>query len=656
MSQTSKTIMGSFKAILMTIVIGLLLVSLAIWGVADAFTPKTKDAAAMVGDNKITLVEFDAFFRRQLRDENRKATNRLSTKQAYNRGFHGTVLNQLITENLIQLDADTLGVDVNRADARRFVEGLDVFNNVLTGKLDEAKLAQRLAQSDSRQSRKQFERDIRKALRQEQTMSSIVSGIQSPTEFADQQYKFMLEARTANLLRLTGNAIEKAEDPSDEVLKEYIAKNPNPYIAPEYRQFTLLRVEVEDYIVDMEASDEEIADQFDYKIKTGKLGTQETRSLTQLVSPTQEKADLVTAALNDGTSIAAVVTQFELDDPIDYSDIFADATHDSKTGELAFTLAANTAQTLEGSFGTWYSVMTTGITPAIVPDLKTETPSIALEIKTEKAQRFVYDLQDSLQSALSEGKTIEDAAKTNGVSAASFDFMARTGALENGEVLNGNDIIAGVAKDDAILKEIFLSEIGYEGDIFETSKKGIAAIRVDARKDSAQRPFDTIRDRALGAWHIENTTERLDVLLDTVADRITAGETLDVIAADLGDGVNVQTASITRIQRGLPDVSQQTNARLFEARIGRTIRGTGANGIDRIIGSITEIEPHTELAIASIASTLEDQASTALNDDIQRAYHAAMLKANPTQILSENIKQILGVTGKDVGPDAEIAQ
>lgn len=643
MSNVTKSIASSFKTIVMAIVVGLLLVSLAIWGVSDAFTPQTKDAAAMVGKEKITLVEFDNFFRRRLRDENRKLDDRLSTKQAYERGFHISTLNQLVTEKLIQLDADTLGVDVNRADARRYVEGLDVFNNVITGKLDEAKLAQRLAQSDARQSRKQFEVDVKKALRQDQTMTSITAGIVAPISYADQQYKFMTEQRTVKLLSLTRNAVPKPTDPTEDELKAYIDENATAYIAPEYRKFTLLRVEAADILADMEVTEEEIAEQFDYKVKVGRLGTEETRSLTQVVTADKETADLVTNAVNNGKTISEIITELNLEAPVTYEDVLETAILDSNTGEVAFAADLNKAQTTEGSFGTWYSVIVTNINTGSVPDLETERDSIVLEIKTEKAQRFIYDIQDKTQSALAEGNTIEEAAKANGISAASYDYISRNGQTQDGNIMTGNVQVGGISKDDTILQEAFVSDKGFEGDIFETSTKGIAAIRVDEIKESTQRPFEEVKDQALLGWRLHKANEALGELMNSLADRALAGETFEQLAASIDQGASVTEANMSRLTRGLQTLSPETNARLLEARIGQTIRGTGANGLDRIISKVTEIKPNEEVLNGAIADTLKGQAEATINNDIQQAYHAALLQAHPARTMSENIKKILSI-------------
>ena len=497
----SQSVFGSFKKIILgtlfILLIGFLLIGLAMFGVTDAFISQSRDAAAMVGKEKVSLNDFDKFFRSRLSDINKEAPERMTTKQAYARGLHQQVANTLITETLIQLDADDLGLAVNGRDALELVEGLDVFNNEITGKFDKEKMLQQLYRIDRNMSPKQLEEDIHQQIRREQTIASILAGIVAPKVFADQQYKYMTEQRTVKLLRLNKVAVPVAEDPSDEELKAFIEISNTAYIAPEYRRFTLLRMEPENVLPDVEVSEEEIISQYEYKIKAGQLGTEETRSYQQLVANDKEHADKITAAINAGKNIETAVAEFGLEAPLVYENSGPGASSDPKTGEAAYKTATTGAQTIEGSFSSWYSVVVTNIKPKIVPSIESQRASLTQELKTNKANQFLYDASKIIQDGIDQGMTLEEAGKAAGVSVASYDFTSRLGQTRSGQRLEGLPYALGIATDDKILKEIFLSDLGYDNDVFETSNAGIAAIRIDEIKESAPRPFAEIRDKAL---------------------------------------------------------------------------------------------------------------------------------------------------------------
>jgi len=192
------------------------------------------------------------------------------------------------------------------------------------------------------------------------------------------------------------------------------------------------------------------------------------------------------------------------------------------------------------------------------------------------------------------------------------------------------------------LKEIFISDLGYDNDVFETSNVGIAAIRIDEIKESAPRPFAEIRGRALVAWHIKHTNEALAELSNVLITRIEAGENLEALATEIGKGAEVSETTMIRAAR-TPGLGAQVLVNLFEARVGQTVRGTADNGLDRIIGQVLTITPNADALSGSIVDTLRGQTVESINSDIQAAYHAALLKENPARILTENIERTLGL-------------
>lgn len=643
----SQSVFGSFKktlgAVFFVLLVGMLLIGLSMFGVTDAFMSKNKDAAATVGNEKITLPEFNSFFDRRLSEYNKTAPERVSSKQAYERGLHGQVLNTLITEQLIQIDADNLGLAVNKRDALALVESYEVFNNEITGKFDVQKVMELRSYGNRDLTPKQIEKDVHKEIRRNQAFSSLEAGLVAPSVFADQQYKFMTEQRDVKLLVLTPDAVTKPADPSDEELQEFIKASVAGYTAPEYRRFTLLRMELFNVLPDIEVTEDEIKKHFDYKVRIGQLGTDETRSYQQLTAKDKEQADKITAALNSGKEVAAVMAEFTLDVPEVYTNAKPGTSVDPNTDEAAFKMDKNTAQTVASSFGGWYSVLVTGITPKITPDLESQRAALTKELRTNKAKQVLYNASKIVQDGITEkSMTLEEAGLAGSVSVASFDYMSRLGETQSGAKLKGIANILGVATDDKILKEIFLADLGFDGDVFETTAEGIAAVRVDEIKESAPRAFEDVREKALAAWHAKKADEALAKLSEDLLARANGGESLQDIADSIGKGADVVDTQMVRAAQ-TPGLGAQVIIRLFEARTGQIVRGTASNGLDRIIGQVVTITPNTDAMIPGITETLQGQAAQAINADIQSAYHAAVLAENPAQTMTLNIEKSLGI-------------
>lgn len=632
------------RKILFSALIGMLLIAMAMWGVTDAFTPNTRDAAMMVGKNKVKLRDFNRQFQRELNDRNREASERLTTKEAFNRGLHRDIASRNVIAEIIKIDADRLGLDVNRKDARKYAEDLDLFNNEITGKFDMQVLVSRLMQNRSVGGQKDFERDVYNTLRHEQVVGALLSGIEAPSIFGEQLYKFNAEQRRMNVMTVTKDAVAEPADPGDEALKTYITDNPRGFTAPEYRQFTLLRLEIADILPDAEVTEDDIKTEFDRQIETGEIGSVETRSLVQLVSKTKDAADLATAALNAGRSIDDVASEFGLPAPEIYSDIIASATADSVVGEEGFKIANGKAATVAGTFGTFYSVLVTKVTPAVVPDLGAVRADIIAALKQNIAESKIYDLQSKIQNSIAEGTALEQVGAEYGVSVASYDFVSRLGEDESGTALDGNENWPGIVGADTVLTEIFTTDQeGYAGDVFTTAAKGFAAVRVDKIKPSQERPFDEIRAQALAAWRLGEIDTALGALIREKTAEAKDGKTLAAIAEEIGAGASM--TSVTMLRSSPPrDFSPQLLVRMFGAAPGETVQGKAVNNLDRVIANIEEIIPNEDLLAGAVAGAIKGEVANRLNADISEAYHRAMTTRFKPQTFEDNIAKDLGIT------------
>ena len=128
----AKSIGGKIQNTLVGILIGLLVMAFAVWGVNDVFTQRAGNSVLTVGDEKVSVQEFDDAFQRELRTQNNDKNSSTTSTQAYAQGLHRKVIERLKTDAVIGIDATELGVGVNRRNARNLVKEIPSFQNELT--------------------------------------------------------------------------------------------------------------------------------------------------------------------------------------------------------------------------------------------------------------------------------------------------------------------------------------------------------------------------------------------------------------------------------------------------------------------------------------------------------------------------------------------
>jgi len=637
----SNGIGGRIQKIAVGTLIGLLVIGFAVWGVNDVFTPQNSNAVITIGDVDISSNEFESQFRRELQRRGRESGQQLTNQQAFDQGIHAQILQRMLTDAVVSLDANDLGIGVNRKTARRVVEEITTFQNDITGEFSEDKLNEILAQN--RITRATFENDIYNTLRRQQTVPAIITGIQAPLDYATQRYKFLTEQRKVTVLTLDERAVETPEAPSDEVLRAYVNENAASYTAPEYRKITVMRLENHDVTPNIEVDEDQIKAAYEYKIELGELGTNETRTVVQITATDENTAQKATERLIAGETPYEITSSMGLIEPVYYTDVTQDDIFDPETSQTAFELEESSAKAILGSLGNWYAVQVTGITEATQPvydDLKEE---LKADLLNDLAEEKLYDITADIEDALTDGLTIEEVSAQTNISIASFDFMDRTGVTPDGLRMSGFSVIPGIADDEKILIEVFTNDIGYQTDLFQTSTGGWATLRVDDIRDSKLKEFEDVKTVATAAWKTKEIDKALGELMVDLAKQAKSGETLDAISKSVGNGTEIAEAIIVRSARS-ETVGPLLAQSLFDASQGDIERGEGVKPLTRQIAVLEEIISNKDALAGQFADTVQDQATNALSTDIQAAYQAAILKENSLREYPDNVKQVLGIT------------
>lgn len=636
----AESIGTKIRNVLVGILIGFLVIGFAIWGVSDVFTPSVSNSAATLGDEKISLQEFDDAMRRELQARAQDSGRALTNQEAYTAGVHTQVLGTLITQRAIDVDATALGIGVNRRTARGFVAEIPAFTDEITGKFSEDKIDAVLR--NNRITRDQFERDILLTLRRQQTVPAIISGIDLPTPLAENLYSYVTEQRKASVLTLTEASIEAPQDPGDETIRDYINSNQARFTAPEYRKITFIRLEPVDLAADIALSETDVQDSFQYRIDRGELGTEESRSVVQITATSEDSAQQAAKQLEQGLSPKEIASGLGLVEPLTYDAVSKTDIVDTSAANLAFELDAGKAGAVLGDLGEWLAVHTVYINEATQPVLADMREEIERDLLAELAQEQLFDKTSDIENAIQDGLTIEEIAQQYEVPYSSVDFINRQGALQDGQRLTGLDAIPGIATDETILREIFTAEIDRVTDLFETSTKGWMAVRVDDVIDPVLRPFDDIRSRALANWKTEQIDDLLQEKMLDIASRVQTGETLLNLESEIGAGASLSDVAMTRGQPD-PTLGPQVAVGILDGNIGTVARGPGATPLTRQIAVVTDIIANNDGLAGQFADTVKQQLLNTVSSDIQNAYRQAIFKDNPVNEYPAQIAQTLGV-------------
>ncbi len=96
------------------LLLSLLIVSFAIWGIADVFRGYTRGAVATVGDTQISVTDFDRVLRTELDGISAEAQRRVTLEDARKQGIDRLVLSKMIGQTALKEYAHKINLGLSQ--------------------------------------------------------------------------------------------------------------------------------------------------------------------------------------------------------------------------------------------------------------------------------------------------------------------------------------------------------------------------------------------------------------------------------------------------------------------------------------------------------------------------------------------------------------
>src|SRR2546429_6261556 len=131
---------------IMAVVMGVLIISFGIWGIADIFRGFGQSTLAKVGHIEIWLNQFRQLYTDRLQQISRQFGRPLTTEQARAFGLDRQVLQQTIAEAALDEDARRMGLGQSDAETLRVIHNDPNFKGI-NGQFDAARFVAMIRQA-----------------------------------------------------------------------------------------------------------------------------------------------------------------------------------------------------------------------------------------------------------------------------------------------------------------------------------------------------------------------------------------------------------------------------------------------------------------------------------------------------------------------------
>jgi len=598
----------------MAVVMGVLIVSFGIWGIADIFRGFGQSTLAKVGRTEISAEQFRQIYTDKLQQLGRQFGRPLTSEQARAFGLDRQVLQQTLAEAALDEEARRMGLGQSDAEAMRMIYSDPNFKG-LNGQFDPQRFQAVIRQFGYSEQR--YLAEQRRIGLRRQIAGTISAGLEPPKALIDALTRYQNEQRSIEYVKLGAAQAGQIEAPSPETLAAYFDDHKTQFRAPEYRKLSFVVATPEEIGKWTEVSDEDARKAFEQR--RNRLGTPEKREVSQIVFPNTEEALAARSRLTSGTSFDDLAKERNLNlADVDLGLITQSAILDPAFADAAFSLpSGEISQPVQGRFGV--ALVKVGkIEPGTIPTYEGVAAQVKKEIATERARAKVAELYNKMEDERGGGAGVAEAAQKLGLSTVTIDAVDRSGRTPNGQP------VQNIPRGLDVVSQAFSSDVGVDNEPIQFNG-GYVWYDVLGITPSRERKLDEVRDQVEEKWREDQISTRLRAKATDIVQKLDNGGKLADEAASVG--VKVETAAGFRRDAALPGVPDSVISAAFRTAKDGAGQAPALGGSEWIVFRVTDVTvPPVDLASDEVKK-LKETLQRGLNDE-QIAQYVNKIESN----------------------------
>ncbi len=477
------------------IILGLLAIPFALWGVNSYFDPDVKLIVARVGDQDIGVNEYKNALEEQRRSLQQMYGRGLNQKLLDSPEFKMRTLDDLIDQALLAQDAEAQGYYIGNDELARRIAAISFFQRA--GRFDQQAYTAALRTAGLNV------RDFEARMRNEAMAKQAVDGFAHSTLVTKSDTEALLrletQARQAAYVIIKPQQYIGTVAVTAKAIEDHYAANTDKFKTPERVRIEYVRFSTADVGSKIQVSEEDLQKAY-------------TQELERHTSPEQRRAShvLIRIAAGPDSDAQALQKTQELRKQLASGTDFAmlakkhseDPGSAAKGGDLGYVTRNGSmvkefedalfglkkgelSQPVRTSYG-YHLIKLIDLKPLARKTFKEVRGDIESALRTHKAEEQFYELSEKLRNlAYEQPDSLKPVAEALGLSIMQSDWFTRGG----GE---------GIAADARIVEAAFDPEVlvqGRNSSAIETAPNTLVALRVSTHQEAATLPLSAVRDQ-----------------------------------------------------------------------------------------------------------------------------------------------------------------
>ena len=615
--------------------LGILILSFAVWGIADVFRGWGQGAVATVGEAEISTSEFDRALRTELDTLSQEAQRRITIEDARQQGYDRLILSKLIGQAALRAHGDELGLGLSDADVVARLTADPDFAGP-DGKFSRqgfSGLLSRMGVSEARFLEMRRDDDLRRHF-----SSAILSATVMPPALITIANAYENETRTIDFFRIDAAKVASVPDPDDTKLQAHYEANTAQFMTPEYRSYTAIVATVDALKAEVEISDDEL--KTTYEAQKDRYDTPERRRIQQIPFKDKAAASAAREAIEKGEKnfMEVAKEQGATESDVNLGMLAKSQLIDPNIAEAVFKLERDAlSDVIDGRFST-VLVRVIEIEPGRVSSFEDSKTKVRDELALTRANLLLQERADLVEEARNAGKTPKEIAES-----LKLTFHDIPASDEDNKTPDGTTAL-DVPTPERVTRMVFRTEPGTETEPVEIGSDGYAWIDVRSADEPKQKPFEAVKAEVKTSFIDQERARLVKEAADKFVERVTSGEDFAKIAEDAGGTPD----TLEDIKRNMspPGLTQDAVRVAFTLPLNGAASALTVDRGTRTVMKTVKITPAPE-PTPSDKEKLVSNLQQDLQNDMLIAYVTALQDKMGVTINDDEVRR---VTGADVTP------
>ena len=482
------------KGLVGGIIILFISIPFALWGIQEYVGGAEQPYAAKVNDVEITMRDYEEAVARQRQRLQSMFGGELPNDQAFENRIKQQVVEQLITQRVLEQMTISTGYMVSDSELARQIQNMEAFQQ--DGKFA-VSIYENMLRSQG-MSPSEFEYLFRRDLMVQQlqngiTKSSIVDN--NSLALIDRLQK---QTRDVSFLQFDQSVYLSKVELTEEEINQYFNENQSRYMHPEKVSIAYVELKADDLAIDAPVDEEELRRQYDDYV--ARIADTEQRKARHILIQLNADDDEATRN-NKKQKIQDALDKIKAGESFEAlaKTVSEDPGSAAQGGDLDWVAKGMMVPAFEDALfkldkGEVSDIVTSSFGYHIIrlDDIKADKPE---DFETKKAELVTLLQQEVIDNAFYErselmatlayenDQTLQPVAESLGVNIATTDLFTRV----SGQGIAANDKVRQAAFSTAVLKE------GRNTDVIELAENHIVVFRIDQHQPSKTKSLDEVR-------------------------------------------------------------------------------------------------------------------------------------------------------------------